>query len=422
MQKARAMRLSAPPSVPPGPSLPGRGSLASCAAEAQGNRPSMEDAHVRVDSLWSLMGTHGTMEYPRAAFYAVYDGHGGARAAKVAEACLHNEVAKRLFQLGPVALRDEELVRDVLIEAFARTEAEVVARATTPNARWEDGCTACAVLVLGDMLYSANLGDSRAVLSRSGTAHALTVDHKPGTKSETRRIMRAGGYVRTVMGIDRVMGDLSVSRAFGDIEYKPNIISAIPEVSVVELNETDEFFVIGCDGLWDVLSGQEVVDETHKLFKREHAAVASRLVDMALCMPDCDDNVSVVVVAFAPFLERLAPPSAPRAEADGARLYAGKHGRAAGGRPAVAPARVGPALLPRSHSVGALPSSAHPGCKLRSPGSTPPPRSGTSKAAVTPPSQTSGYSVRPAAMPASKMAPIGSGRSHAHQAQRPAHP
>jgi serine/threonine protein phosphatase PrpC len=66
-------------------------------------------------------------------------------------------------------------------------------------------------------LAVANLGDSRAVLSRSGgRALALSRDHKPDDRTERRRIEAAGSHV----ALGRVAGELAVSRALGDFAHK----------------------------------------------------------------------------------------------------------------------------------------------------------------------------------------------------------
>ena len=62
-----------------------------------------------------------------------------------------------------------------------------------------------------------NLGDCRAVVSRAGAARALSADHKPTLEVEKNRIEAAGGWI----GSKRINGVIAVSRAFGDIEYKP---------------------------------------------------------------------------------------------------------------------------------------------------------------------------------------------------------
>ena len=80
------------------------------------------------------------------------------------------------------------------------------------------GCTACVVIITKTDIYCANAGDSRAVLSKKGKAKELSVDHKPNTPSELRRIERANGFVED----NRVNGNLAMSRSIGDFEFKDN--------------------------------------------------------------------------------------------------------------------------------------------------------------------------------------------------------
>ena len=123
------------------------------------------------------------------------------------------------------------------------------------------GCTAIVALVHKDVVYVANAGDSRAVLSRGKKAVALSEDHKPNSASERERIVNAGGFVSEIGGICRVNGNLSLSRAIGDLRYKQNpnlepaaqIITAQPEVTKMELTEEDQFLLLACDGIWDVM-------------------------------------------------------------------------------------------------------------------------------------------------------------------------
>lgn len=78
------------------------------------------------------------------------------------------------------------------------------------------GCTACVVLITPTKIYTANAGDSRAVLCRKGHALPLSSDHKPENEIERKRIQAAGGDI--VNG--RVNGGLNLSRSFGDFNYK----------------------------------------------------------------------------------------------------------------------------------------------------------------------------------------------------------
>merc|ERR1712004_455450 len=113
--------------------------------------------------------------------------------------------------------------------------------------------------IVGGWIWCANLGDSRAVLSRDGRALALSLDHKPDRDDEAERIESAGGFV----SFRRVLGRLAVSRAFGDAEYKTGkggsepLVIAKPEIRVEKVTANDEFLLLGCDGLFDVFGSQE---------------------------------------------------------------------------------------------------------------------------------------------------------------------
>ena len=139
------------------------------------------------------------------------------------------------------------------------------------------------------LISVANAGDSRCVLARwapsapggggkgaaarpgaaaraAGRFEAveLSEDHKPEDAGELARITAAGGTV--VEG--RVEGNLNLSRAIGDTLYKRNLgvgveaqmITALPEVRRATLGPGDCFVVLACDGIWNVLESQEVVD------------------------------------------------------------------------------------------------------------------------------------------------------------------
>lgn len=140
------------------------------------------------------------------------------------------------------------------------------------------GCTACSCLLRPEeaqrRLYTAHVGDARAVLCRNGRATRLTAlsDHKATDLLEAKRVVEAGGTIFN----ERVNGMLAISRAFGDFQLKAptwqcDIVSNVPEVSSTLLREDgqDVFVIVACDGLWDVISDQEavnlVMDGMHQL-------------------------------------------------------------------------------------------------------------------------------------------------------------
>ncbi|EKX31539.1 hypothetical protein GUITHDRAFT_83052 [Guillardia theta CCMP2712] len=102
----------------------------------------------------------------------------------------------------------------------------------------------------------ANVGDSRGVLCQDGRAVPMSDDHKPNRPDERRRIELAGGMVVTV-GVARVGGILAVSRAIGDSPLK-QFVPATPEYKVIRRDPSQKFIILATDGLWDVVSNQEV--------------------------------------------------------------------------------------------------------------------------------------------------------------------
>jgi protein phosphatase 1B len=124
------------------------------------------------------------------------------------------------------------------------------------------GSTAICALICPEFIYLANCGDSRGLISAKEAIAVATLDHKPVNPLEKERIQNAGGSVM----IQRVNGSLAVSRALGDFEYKrvPNmgpfeqLISPEPEISEHARSGQDEFIVLACDGVWDVMSNEDV--------------------------------------------------------------------------------------------------------------------------------------------------------------------
>ncbi|KAM3281226.1 putative protein phosphatase 2C 61 [Capsicum chacoense] len=135
------------------------------------------------------------------------------------------------------------------------------------------GTTAVVAIRQDDDLIIANLGDSRAVLGRKtdeGIIEAiqLTTDLKPSVHSEAERIIKCGGRVlalkeephiqRVWLPYEDVPG-LAMSRAFGDFMLKSYGIISKPDVSYHHISPNDQFLVLASDGVWDVLSNDQVV-------------------------------------------------------------------------------------------------------------------------------------------------------------------
>jgi len=250
----------------------------------QGVRPTMEDQVVLIDDVnekFPLLSKHLNRSY-----YAVYDGHSGDKASLMTKQKLHVNICNHPeFNGGDIFAA----VREGLI----KTDREIC------DCILEDGTTVVLVLIVGEDLYVANLGDSEAILGRhlSDSSYepvVLSSKHKPTDEAERERLTNAGAMV--VGG--RIFRTLAVSRALGDAQYKRYVIND-PYLSKLTLKDTDEFLIIACDGLWDVVDYQKAVDIASEHFAQGKSSqeVSKILANHALNSSSMD-NISVVVVSF----------------------------------------------------------------------------------------------------------------------------
>ncbi|CAD7705312.1 unnamed protein product [Ostreobium quekettii] len=166
------------------------------------------------------------------------------------------------------------------------------------------GTTAVVSLVSESHVVVANCGDSRAVLSRGGSAYRLTRDHKPTLEDEQERILGCGGKLMNYNGL-RVMGLLAMSRALGDHGLRDAGVVAEPEVTILGREREDEFLVLASDGLWDALTDQEACDLAGRCFQRAQeqeaspevaVRVAARVLMRAALDRGSKDNITVTIV------------------------------------------------------------------------------------------------------------------------------
>lgn len=141
------------------------------------------------------------------------------------------------------------------------------------------------------VLYTGNVGDSRAVLLRQGRAIRLSYDHKGSDLIEQQRVKDSGGFIMN----ERVNGMLAITRALGDAEMKDYIGNRPYTTETIINNQNDTLLILACDGLWDVCTDQEACDLV-KDFKDPQKA-AEVLVEYAL-KNGSYDNMSVLVVYF----------------------------------------------------------------------------------------------------------------------------
>ena len=253
-------------------------------------------------------------------FFAVYDGHGGNGCSLYLKEKLHHFI--------------KNFTKESLNEAINTVEEKFMSEeALDEKGEIKDPSGSCGIMALiqKNKLIIANVGDSRLVLFKKNSLYFSTEDHKPGSPSEKTRIEKGGGMVYQTPSLIplhqngkeieppwRVLpGRLSVSRTFGDVEAKneklggmKNVVVALPDITEIELDEDFNFMVLGCDGIFDVLSNEEILEcikivlkekEINDLNNVNISELCGYIADMIIkssLAKDSYDNVSCIVVAI----------------------------------------------------------------------------------------------------------------------------
>lgn len=258
----------------------------------QGWRSNMEDAHVVDLSLGAGVG-----------LFAVFDGHAGDMCAKQSKILVPALVRKHM--------KDEASVAVDFNAAYLELD-----QALRGKLQDDSGCTACTVLITPTTVVCSNVGDSRAVLCRGEVAIDLSEDHKPESPEERVRIEAAGGHVEN----NRVNGQLAMSRAIGDYSYKQQadrkvdeqLVIPVPDVVSKERVPEDRFVVLACDGIFDVLSNQELVSIISEELKKgeKPEKICEKVCNICLAPPAPEggqpsrsagtDNMTIVIVKLQP--------------------------------------------------------------------------------------------------------------------------
>lgn len=295
-------------------------------------RAKMEDVHTYVANF---------AEKPDWGYFAIFDGHAGKQTARwcgnnlhtlLEEIILAQESSSRPQSQSSASDADssqpaEEIsdVRDALNNVFVKADQLIEQEgsgsagctAAVAVLRWEnendakDGAKTRVKSDLFDfvpskrdkrMLYTANVGDLRIVLCRGSKLYRLTYDHKASDDKEISRIRDAGGLVVK----NRVNGVLAVTRSLGD-SYVKNLVTGSPFTTATEITDEDEFLILACDGVWDVISDDAACKFVQDIFRtqREKAqpedpAYASKKLCQYAIDKATTDNVTVMVVKLNP--------------------------------------------------------------------------------------------------------------------------
>ncbi|KAK9917571.1 hypothetical protein WJX75_005896 [Coccomyxa subellipsoidea] len=271
-------------------------------------------------------------------FAGVFDGHGigGRQAAAFAAGEITRELANDpRTEPAKIGRQWKAAVTDACVAAHTALSKPQLAGC---DARYS-GSTACMALVHDGQLFLANVGDSRAMLARLNPLGRiqgipLTQDNKPDDPEERRRIERTGAIVSPMrnregafVGPQRVFGPdgfapgLAMSRSLGDLLAHSLGVCPLPITSQRRLTSQDQFVVLATDGVWEVMTCQEVAHFVQRWRKRPWAGwSASDALTLEaqerwkLLQPEImvDDVAAIVIMLTSPPANAAAPRPAPK--------------------------------------------------------------------------------------------------------------
>ena len=281
----------------------------------QGWRKRQEDSHIAAIS----KGEKNDID-----IFGVFDGHGGKEISKFVSNHFIDELIKNknISKDMSLALKETFLKMDEIMQTKdgleeikkycleSKKEDELQSKNAQQNPQMKlldalipqknpesndiinrTGCTACVTTFdeTNKKIYFANAGDSRVVFCKNGKAEAGSIDHKP---------------------------NLNLTRGFGDFEYKQHrylkpeeqMITANPDIKIIDYNKDIDFIIIGCDGIWDCLSNQEACDFVKEKLKNEPDIRISKIIEEMLdkiIAKDLNnnsgvgcDNMTCIVIVF----------------------------------------------------------------------------------------------------------------------------
>ena len=248
--------------------------------------------------------------HPGTHVYGVLDGHGQHG----------HHVSEFVMATLPAFLSREQRIREETGEAILSAVRGVCAELSQSNINLSfSGTTCCFAVHHSDTLYVANVGDSRALLIRAPDvagyppfAIPLSTDHKPDLPAEKARIIKAGGRVCRIPGMDsgpmRVWlkdadePGLAMSRSIGDEVSASVGVTNVPELTEHRLDERDTCLLLASDGVWEFISNDEAARLVWKYIDTPAAAVNQLVAEsVRRWQEDSEqvvDDITVTLVMF----------------------------------------------------------------------------------------------------------------------------
>ena len=311
----------------------------------QGLFKDYNEDRVSVCSLVKKPSSSKMKTWPKISYFAIFDGHGGEECSEF----LKNNYMNYLVENANFPFD----IKLSMIESFQKIEDDFFKLKCKDNLEDSDKSGSCALVsvIFDNKIYIANIGDSRAIMSIGGgtKVRQLTADQKPDNIKEFERALKNGSkiylddnddpdrdeskieFIKDKAELEKMKeikenskeekifrvypSDLAVMRTVGDIKAKkkefggiPGTIINVPEVYIFDINSSDDFIVMGCDGIFDDLSNQEIVNAAWTVFK--HRATEKNYDIHELTQEACDlvikfglekqttDNLSCIIIGL----------------------------------------------------------------------------------------------------------------------------
>lgn len=275
-------------------------------------------------------------------YFAIFDGHAGKDSARWCGNNLHSLLEQEIYHYEDSSApnSNEYDMRDSLYKSFLKADQLIV-----EDGSGSSGCTAAVAVLRWEtdeeapeesldysaaskleekekpeessdsaaspsktkfdfvpkkhhkrVLYTSNVGDARIILYRNLKPQRLSYDHKASDVNEANRIREKGGLIMK----NRVNGVLAVTRSLGD-SYMKDLVVGDPFTTCTEITAEDEFMILACDGVWDVISDLHACQFVAKLFEEDPDMdpqnAAKKLCQLAMDN-STTDNVTVMIVKF----------------------------------------------------------------------------------------------------------------------------
>ncbi|KAF9980648.1 cysteinyl-tRNA synthetase [Mortierella antarctica] len=187
--------------------------------------------------------------------FGLFDGRSGQSSASCKMTSQLKDRFGAFFKIELEKLEGSDTVVSALRRTFLGLDRELWP--ITQNEEGRGGASALVAYIKGVTLYSANVGDTIAVLvKKSDSFQVISQKHIPWNPTEAARIKRSGGFV-SEKGL--LNDELDLSRSFGQYHLVP-IVNSNPYIETTTLTEDDDFIIMASKSFWDFMSYATAVD------------------------------------------------------------------------------------------------------------------------------------------------------------------